>query len=318
VPTDPWFLPPPPDEDAPLPRGDGPPLLDPAEWRAAQADCAPELAQASFRFGLLSARLASLPEGYLARLTLVEATEIAWFAGDRIAPDRLSLWLSLRATSAAEDTAALGRAAWAQRRLSGGARPDAGGWAAGLPAFLGRPADATAALAAIMDRAIGLHPLVAAHVAFRAARIALDTEAAPFEAVVLAARVAAADPAAAPFLPLALAGDRALRATGPTALRLRLWLTGAEGACRAALSLLDRVAEWDARARALAAPHLSAHADALITACAARPQITVAEAAHLTGASRATVQRLLASLTRLGVLRELTGQRRFRVWAARL
>jgi hypothetical protein len=317
VPSDPWFLPPPlPENDAPpLPRADRNPLIDPAQWRAAQADCAPELAQAAFRFGLLSARLSALPSGYVTRLSLIEAAELSWFAGDRVSPARLSLWLSLRASSATDDAAALSRAAWAQRRLSAGPPPDAQGWALGLPAFLGRNPATTADLADLLDRGTGLHPLVLAHLAFRAARLVADTEAAPLEAAVLAARIAAADPAAAPFLPLAFAGDRALRATGPVADRLRLWLAGAETATRAMLAHLDRLALWEARALSAAS---TTHARALVAACASRPQITAADAAALTGASRATAQRQLASFTSTGLLRELTGQGRFRVWTAAL
>lgn len=317
MPTDPWFLPPPlPGDDAPpLPRADTTPLIDPALWRAAQADCTAELAQATFRFGLLSARLATLPPGHTTRLSLIEAAELSWFAGDRVSPARLSLWLSLRASSATDDTAALSRAAWAQRRLAGGPRPDAGGWAPGLPAFLGRSPESTATLADLLDSAAGLHPLVLAHLSFRAAHLMADTATAPLEAAVLAARIAAADPAAAPFLPLALAGDRALRATGPVADRLRLWLAGAEAATRTALAHLDRLALWETRARDAAT---TTHARALVAACAARPQITAADAAALTGASRATAQRHLAALTSAGVLRELTGQGRFRVWTAAL
>ena len=316
MPADPWFLPAPPaGDDPPLPRADHRALADPAPWRAAEAECASELAQAAFRFGLLSARLAALPEGYTTRLSLIEAAELSWFAGDRISPARLSLWLSLRATSAADDATALSRAAWAQRRLAGGPPPDAGGWASGLPAFLGRSPAATAGLADLLDRALGLHPVVLAHYAFRAARLTSESEAAPLEAAVLAARIAARDPAAAPFLPLALAGDHALRATGPVTDRLRLWLAGAEAATRAALAHLDRLAAWETRARATAP---TAHARAIVAACAARPQIGTADAAALTGASRATAQRQLAALAAAGFLRELTGQGRFRVWTAAL
>lgn len=316
VPTDPWFLPAPPSgDDTPLPHADRRALADPSHWRVAQADCAPELAQAAFRFGLLSARLADLPDGYTTRLSLMEAAELSWFAGDRISPARLSLWLALRATSATDDAAALSRAAWAQRRLVSGPPPDAGGWASGLPAFLGRSPAATAGLAELLDRGTGLHPVVLAHFAFRAALLASDSDAAPLEAAVLAARIAAQDTAAAPFLPLTLAGDHALRATGPVTDRLRLWLSGAEAATRAALAHLDRLAQWEARARA-AAP--TAHARAIIAACAARPQIGTADAAALTGASRTTAQRQLAALTAAGCLREMTGQGRFRVWTAAL
>lgn len=317
MPSDPWFLPPPPPDDAapPLPRRDEGSPVDPALWRAAQADCAAELAQVAFRFGLLSARLAVLAPGHADRLSLIEASELSWFAGDRVSPARLSLWLTLRASSATDDAVALSRAAWAQRRLSCGPAPDAGGWTRGLPAFLGRSPDSTADLADLLDRAAGLHPLVLAHLAFRAARLAGETDSTPIEAAVLAARVAAADPAAAPFLPLALAGDRALRATGPVVDRLRVWLVGAESATRAALAHLDRLERWETRAQAAAT---TSHARALVAACTARPQLTAADAAALTGASRATVQRQLATLTAAGFLRELTGQGRFRVWTAAL
>ncbi|MFN7609750.1 MAG: hypothetical protein ACK5QX_02270 [bacterium] len=41
-------------------------------------------------------------------------------------------------------------------------------------------------------------------------------------------------------------------------------------------------------------------------------------AEEITGASRAAVQRNLGTLTERGLTREVTGQGRFRVWAARL
>ncbi len=54
----------------------------------------------------------------------------------------------------------------------------------------------------------------------------------------------------------------------------------------------------------------------LIDALAAQPMLAAPQAEADTGASRAAVQRNLDVLVARGLVREITGQGRFRVWAA--
>jgi len=60
--------------------------------------------------GGLDERLRRGPEGWRHRLALIEAAEVSWLSGIRIAPDRLALWVGLRHSGAQEDVGALARA----------------------------------------------------------------------------------------------------------------------------------------------------------------------------------------------------------------
>ena len=64
---------------------------------------------------------------------MMEAADLSWFMGDRISPDRLALWMSMRLSGVQDDTAALARVGWALRRLTGGPGPEVD-----LSAFLDR------------------------------------------------------------------------------------------------------------------------------------------------------------------------------------
>ena len=123
-----WFLPGPMEEEPDyLPPG---PRTEPREaeaidaWRKAEAGHAAHLARVAGRVGALDDRLKRGPEGWRHRLALIEAANLSWFAGDRIGPDRLALWISMRISSLQDDTAALTRVGWAVRRLTGGPGPE--------------------------------------------------------------------------------------------------------------------------------------------------------------------------------------------------
>jgi hypothetical protein len=68
----------------------------------------------------LDERLQRGPDSWRLRLALIEAADLSWFAGDRVSPDRLPLWMTMRLADVQDDTAALARVGWAMRRLSGG------------------------------------------------------------------------------------------------------------------------------------------------------------------------------------------------------
>ena len=123
-----WFLPGQPEDQAmlaPLPRVAVSERDQLVPWERAQAALALLLARVAARLGALDDRLLRAPKGWRHRLALSVAADLSWFAGERVTPERLALWLSLRLAGAQEDAQALARVGWAMRRLSSGPGPDA-------------------------------------------------------------------------------------------------------------------------------------------------------------------------------------------------
>ncbi|MDT8853578.1 hypothetical protein RNZ50_00735 [Paracoccaceae bacterium Fryx2] len=316
---DPWFEPEP--QDIPLPRADRRPLIEPRAWAAAQADLAAELAAVAVLFGALDERLRAGPDGWRHRLALLEAAELSWWAGDRVPLDRLALWEGLRLANALDDSQALTRAAWALRRLAGGPGPEAG-----MAAFLGRHGPQGAVpdgLEDLDELATGLdhlHPVTRSAALFHGWRMqGQGGPARDIEAAVLAARVAARmGRGGAVFVPLAHAGFAGGRGGGAVLDKLALWLGGAERSVLAALLHLDRVADWAGRAGVALADLQGRTPALLVTQFAAWPMVSAPLAEQATGAGRATVQRNLTLMQGRGLIREVTGQGRYRVWTAKL
>ena len=328
-----WFLPPSGHAalDAaalPGPQVDRTPLVDISAWRAAEAAFARPLADLAWQVGVLSARLQGGPQGWRHRLALTEAADLSWLAGDRVPAERLALWMTLRLAGDNEDAQALARAGWAARRLQGGLAPQED-----LATFLGRHsesrqlADQIADWDGVMAQATALHPLTRAALGFHIwPVVALSTGhvlggAAPLPlmaAAVVAARYAMHGTEAAVFLPLALGGAGGLRASGTAQDRLQRWISGADHATRAALRLLDDIAAWETHAVKLCA-HLSGSTPPqLIRLARDWPLISAPMAEAETSASRAAIQRNLNWMTTKGIIREITGQGRYRFWTAAL
>lgn len=326
-----WFLPP--DEDEPQeaflppgPRVDQRLLFDPRDWQAAQDALSTELADLALIFGALDERLRAGPEGWRHRLALMDVSDLGWWTGDRISVDRLALWTGLRIGATGDDVQALYRAGWAVRRLTSGAAPSAGGWDTGLTAFLDRLAkgveevpEAVADLAEVMRNAEALHPVTQAAIAFHAWRalsqgIGQDTEA----AIIAARHAASMGRGGALFMPLALSGPGALRGVGEPQEKLAAWVQGAGQAALSALLHLERVSAWEAKARAATQSLSGRTPPRLIEVLAAWPMVSAPLAEELTGASRAAVQRNIDRFSRRGLIREVTGQGRYRVWTAAL
>lgn len=317
----PWFLPPD-EEDAgfpdPSPRSAQASLVDAAGWRAAEAALAGELAELSFELGRLAERTRLAGAGSVRRLALEEAASLSWWTGDRVGGDRLALWTAYRIGAADEDGGGLIRTAWAARRL--GAATGQGALTLKLTHALGEEGRADPGL--IADVAVELEPLAGTSAVTQGAALfhlwrRLDER--PdhlrgLEAAVLGARLAGQG--GLPFLPLALTGFGALTASGSTEARLSAWIAGAHRAVLAALLALERLSAWRHRAEAATADLSGRTPARLIAALAANPMLAAAEAEAETGASRAAVQRNLDLLHARGLLREVTGQGRFRVWAA--
>ena len=285
---------------------------------------AARLARASGRLGALDERLLRGPEGWRHRLALIEAADLSWFVGDRITPDRLALWLALRLSGVQEDTAALVRLGWAVRRLTGGPGPEPG-----LAEFLGRHDpespndtaerfdDRAGGWLDLMEAARDLHPISRACMGYHLWSLAgLGQDGDRMEAAVTAARIAADEAKGAIFAPLAMGGAGGLRASGQPAERLARWLDGTNSAVLTALRQLDQIEAWAARAEAVMASLSGRTPPALRSALTEWPLISAPRAEELTGSSRAAVQRNLAWMEVRGLIREVTGQGRFRMWRA--
>ena len=326
-----WFLPPE-DEEAvedflpPGPKVDRRLLFDPRDWRAAQAELSFELADLAAIFGALDERLRAGPDGWTHRLALMDVSDLGWWTGDRISVDRLALWTGLRIGATGDDVQALFRAGWAVRRLTSGPGPSSDGWEIGLTAFLDRMAqgiedipEAVADLAEVMRNSEGLHPVTQAAMGFHAWRalsqgIGQDTEA----AIIAARHAATMGRGGATFMPLALSGPGALRGVGEVDEKLSAWIRGAGQATLAALMHLDRVSAWEHRAREATSGLSGRTPPLLIDVLTAWPMVSAPLAEELTKASRAAVQRNIDRFTRRGLIREVTGQGRYRVWTAAL
>jgi len=87
-----------------------------------------------------------------------------------------------------------------------------------------------------------------------------------------------------------------------------------EVACRTAMRTLDDVEAWAARAEAEMTKLSGRTPPALRAVLTEWPLVSAPMAEALTGASRAAVQRNLAWFEGRGLIREVTGQGRYRMW----
>ncbi len=318
-----WFLPAPDDgeRDLFLPPAAPPSLVDAGEWRAAEAALAADLAALAWDHGRLAERLSMMGEGARMRLAQAEALSLGWWSGDRIAADRLALWQSYRLAATGDDVEALSRLAWVARRLAAPPARDGG-----IALHLGDEAGRFGPLPGESDRALsvldGLDPATKGAAAFQLWQ-GLDERPGHLrglEAAVLAARIGAGRSGAGGtgFLPQSLAGFGGLIATGGAGRRLAAWIAGAHQAVLSAMMTLERLRQWQLRA-AEATGDLSGRTPGRLIACLARhPMVAAPQAEAETGASRAAIQRNLDTLVARDLIREVTGQGRFRVWTARL
>ena len=325
-----WFLPGPfeeePDDLPPGPRAEPPDTAVIEDWAKAEGVHAARLAKVAGRLGALDDRLLRGPEGWRHRLALVEAAALSWVAGDRVSTDRLALWVSMRLSGAQDDPNALARVGWAVRRLTGGPGP-----MADLAAFLDRrdPENIEDSAERFEDRAGGwmdlmtaaadLHPITRACMGYHLWSLAgLGRHGDQIEAAVTASRIATSDGSGAIFAPLAMAGAGGLRVSGLPPERLARWLDGMNSAILTAMRTLDDIEVWIGRAENVMAQLSGRTPVALRKVFTEWPLVSAPMAEAMTGASRAAVQRNLAWMEASGLIREVTGNGRYRMWKADL
>jgi hypothetical protein len=323
-----WFRPGPNEDELddlpPGPRAELRETLVVDDWRKAEAGHAARLARVASRLGALDDRLKRGPEGWRHRLALIEGADLSWYVGDRIGLDRLALWISMRLSGVHDESGALVRVGWAVRRLSGGPGPEVD-----LSAFLDRRdpkemaeeaepfADRAGGWLDLMAQAADLHPIIRACMGFHLWSLAgLNQHGDRIEPAVTASRVAASEGRGAVFAPLAMGGAGGLRAGGPPAALLARWLEGMDSACVTAMRYLDDIEAWSKRAETEMTMLTGKTPPALRAVLTEWPLVSAPMAAALTGASRAAVQRNLAWMEAQGMVREVTGQGRFRMWQA--
>jgi hypothetical protein len=181
--------------------------------------------------------------------------------------------------------------------------------------------DRAAGWLAMMDQAEDLHPFTRACMGFHLWHVAeLSPVDDPLEAAVTAARVAIADltpsgsASGAIFAPIAMGGGGGFRAIGDPPTRLARWLSAMESATFAALRRLEAIEAWATAAERTMAPLSGKTPPMLRDLFTSWPLVSAQMAEHLTGAHRATVQRNIDWMTERGLIREVTGQGRYRIW----
>lgn len=319
--------------DSPLPHVDRTPLVDPRVWRAAQAVCAAPLAEAALAVGRLDAMLADMSDaartGAIRRLALTEVEAMLWAQGMPLRREEIGR--DLMDARADSDLQAMRLARWALRRLEGSADTD------DLRSFLGlhrsdraeltemptrRPLgqdldDAIQGFHDLAARLGDLHPFCAAPALRTLWRLSdLSPPDTPCEAAVWTARRMASGCEALTFLPMGRHGRQVWTDSGEVETRLIQHLAAlAAGAGEARRHLLGLRA-WADEARRRTESIKGRNPGRVIAALAAHPLMTTAMVEEAAGISRDTAERLLARMHDMGLLREVTGTRRFRLWTA--
>lgn len=315
----------------------------PEAWLEAEAVLARPLAEAVEAFARLDERLRAWEPAHaraaVERLALGQAAALVWAEGAAVEVERLSLWGAWRIGRSSQEDAGLARAAWAARRLARGrwtlASPGVMAWVEGrTPREGGADYDdlgvewgafarvrGEAWSAAAESWAGEVRGLRAAHrftqgcVAERAWRLSgLSDVTAVVEPAVAAMKIAGrAGRGGAPFAPLARrrtsGGHRPVE-------RLGGFYADLTAGCAEALITLERVQAWRARAIDAVADLSGRTPPLLVALLAARVAVSAQDAAEAGGVSVSAAQRNLTLLTERGVAREITGQGRFRMWAA--
>jgi len=326
-----WFLPGPPIDEAPT----DPPwrlaerqaIFEARDWRRAEGAQGRALARAAAAFARLDARMTigHHGTGFATRMAYSEASALLWAQGDWVPPDKIALYGLLR-ESALKDARLLSRADWAVRRMLGAGLPeDLGGFLGrhkveydGLEAVgynptlrrIGEEEDWQAARKELSD-CHGITQAAALFAAWRAFGLSAPNDA--LEAGVAAGKIGGVEGRNMRFLPMATGG--AIGRGGAVADRLARWYAAVENACLKAEMELDKLALWAEKAEAATIGLSGKTPPLLIKALLETPALTAGMVSAATGSDKATARRNLNAFAELGLIREITGQGRYRVWA---
>ena len=111
-----------------------------------------------------------------------------------------------------------------------------------------------------------------------------------------------------------MGGAGGLHASGLPLGRLARWLEGMEQACVSAMRRLDDIEAWGVRVEIDMDERSGKTPPALRQSFIEWPLMSAPMATALTGASRTAIQRNLIWMEAKGLIREVTGQGRYRMW----
>jgi hypothetical protein len=309
------------------------PLFDADGWRAAQAALAVDLAMAAQALGRLDEVMAGMEEdaraGATRRLALIETEAMLWAQGRPLRREEIGR--DLMEARAGADLEAMRIARWGLRRLEGQGDPgdlrgflglyrtEIGGLAEPLAARpTGEDFDAAEAeFRAMAATLAGVLPLARAPAMRSLWRLCgISAPEALSESAAWTARDMATGCEALSFVPLGRHGRGVWIDGGPAPDRMRRHLAAVMQGVTEARQELARIGGWRARALQATARIKGDNPARVIAELAAHPLLSAAMLETQTGISRDTAERLLARLRDMGLAREITGGRRFRLWTA--
>lgn len=299
-------------------------LFTPTEWAKAEASQGRALADAAAALARLDERLRHMPAGLPHRLAISEAAALSWADGHPLTGDTLALYLADRRAGGTA-AQAMETAAWAVRRLTtgnidnlsdflglqGADGPDLPGFTRARGAdFAGREAELRTILSA------DLHPITRSALAFSFWRASdLSPEGQLMEAAVFASRIGA-DGLDMPFAPITTGAARALTAGGTVAERLNRWLMAVNDAATVAAMTLRRLNTWANKA-GKATSDLSGRTPPYLIETLLRDTVVSAPAlARTADVTSMTARRNLTLFQDRELIREVSGQTRYRYWRA--
>ena len=333
-----WFLPGPPEDsaatDPPWEVAPQKPVFAPRDWLRAEAAQGRGLARAAAAFARLDALMSADHRatghrgsaGFAKRLALAEVSALLWTQGDWLPVEKITLYGLLRESSL-KDARGLSLADWAQRRLLGAGMPDdlaafLGRWRADFDGledlgrhpvgieFDGLESDWHAAQRGLADA----HPITQAAGLFAAWRaFGLSEPGAAVEAGVAAMKIGAVEGRVLRFLPVASGGP--MGQGGVVVDRLARWYAAVENACLQAEMQHRQLNTWAKRAGQATAGSSGKTPALLIEALQAVPALSASMVARACSCDKATARRNLNRFAKLGLIREITGQGRYKVWA---
>lgn len=332
-----WFLPGPPEDFAP---GDSPLIFVQKQasvalkdWQNAEQSEYRGLVAAAEALARFGARLEALPSDVVERIALQSVAAILRSEGVWLKPEHIALFRALRISSQ-EETRHLERASWAVRRLI--AMRNAQPLEEGLRAFLGRQAVSELGELPNDDRALGeeldavskdwadqIEGLGSLHALTRAAaglflwrRLQISAPDEALEPMVAAALMGAGGQA--PFLPVPEGvSPLHMRASNPQEALRAFYQTVEQGAIAARLEI-ERLLEWRQRAADVTADLSGRTPRSLIDTALRFPVFSAELVARLANCAPMSARRNLQLFEERGLLKEVTGQKRYRFWSAKL
>lgn len=343
-----WFLPPEPEDD----EDKEPFFFDSSAWFTAERNYLTELSEITFHLGMLSQKLKTLGQGALDRLIRMEAVELSWSAGERIPLDKLHFYLSLRKLPISpEQMAILQNVTWAYRAYHKGCDP----MQDDIRILLERqelksqeiihPADRHLSQSSVspsgltstilssqmftdrfdewfeaMSQTRHLHPVTRSALAFFMWQaIEVTGRSSLYEGAVVAQKMGRySERNFLGLLPLASAGHPVFQRVGTIEERLARWIKGATNASLRCLLEIERVEDWYERASPVIESRRGGNLALTRQLFVDYPMISSELMTDRLDVSHATAMRLIESFTSAGLVEEVTGYSRFRLWRCKL